>query len=78
MIDRTTFLPAFSMEGRGGTILNADEGEEGGGGGELEIAAIEDIGGKGGDPDGSVFGDDVPLTPIFMSASISVVIVCSS
>ena len=67
------------MEGRGGTILKAEEGEEGGGGGELEPVAMADTGGKGGDLDGSRFGgdDDVPLDPIFMSASISVVMVCS-
>ena len=73
------FLPALSMEGRGGTILNAEEGEEGGGGGELESLAMEATGGKGGDLGGSRFGgEDVPLAPIFMSASISVVIVCPS
>ena len=72
-------LPEFSKDGRGGTILKADEGEEGGGGGDPVGPASEAIigGNDGGDP-GSELGEAEggPFCPILVS--ISVVIVCSS
>ena len=73
------FLPELSKEGRGGTILKADDGEEGGGGGDpVDPVMEETIGGKDVDP-GSELGDEGgPFCPIFILVSISVVIVCSS